>query len=254
MEWAGRVVVVTGGASGIGEACAAHAAALGARVAVFDVALSSLQPVPDVAGSLHHFSIDVTNERAVADAFIKVESELGPVSALVTSAGTARAEQAEIPAAELLRSVIDLNLSGTFICCREAGRLMLARNYGAIVTIGSVSGVGGQAGRAHYCASKSAVINLTRALAIEWSRRGVRVNCVSPGIVDTPLIRRALPPEQIERVLLPRTPLGRAATPHDIARAVCFLLGEDAGFITGANLMVDGGLTAGRLNGISDVC
>ena len=144
-------------------------------------------------------------------------------------------------------SVLAVNLTGVFYTCRAVGRALLAGGGGAIVTIASISAKGGQAGRANYAASKWGLAGLTKTLAIEWGHRGVRVNAVAPNGVDTPMIRDGIPEDFLSGVMLDRTPLGRLAQPEEIAAAVAFLLSDEAAYVNGAVLELDGGLTAGFL-------
>jgi NAD(P)-dependent dehydrogenase (short-subunit alcohol dehydrogenase family) len=249
---AGDVVVVTGGGSGIGRATAEFAAADGALVAVLDIneagIAETLEHIASAGGSARGYPVDVTNAADLETVCARVEDELGPIYGLVPSAGTSRPEPAELMPLSTWTTLIDLNLNGTFFSCQAAGRRMLEHGRGAIVTVGSVDSLGGHAGRSHYCASKFAVANLTRCLALEWGRRGVRVNCLAPGIVDTPLIRRGIPVDQLENVLLERTPHSRYAAASDMAKAALFLLSDGASYVNGAVLSADGGLSAGYLN------
>jgi NAD(P)-dependent dehydrogenase (short-subunit alcohol dehydrogenase family) len=132
-----------------------------------------------------------------------------------------------------------------FLSCQAVGRRLLAAGGGAIVNVASVNSLGGFAGRANYCSSKYGVAGLTSVLAIEWGRRNIRVNAVAPNGVDTPLVRRGIPPGFVSDVLENRTPLGRMARPEEISAVVLFLLSDAASYVTGAVVPVDGGLTAG---------
>jgi NAD(P)-dependent dehydrogenase (short-subunit alcohol dehydrogenase family) len=153
---------------------------------------------------------------------------------------------------EIWSRCLDVNLTGMFRSVRPVGQRMVARQRGAIVTIASVDGLGGHAGRAHYSASKHGVIGLTRALAIEWGRFGVRVNAVAPGVVDTPLVRANLPADHIRYAMVDRVPLGRLARAEEQAGPTLFLLSDAASYVTGSVMTVDGGTSAGfftRWNG-----
>lgn len=247
----GRVVVVTGGASGIGLACARRLVQDGARVAITDrdgpAVEAVLAELRQAGGTVTGHVLDVRDAAATGQAFAAVEAELGKLAGLVASAGTSGAAPAETLPEEEWRQVIDVNLTGLFLSCSAAGRLMIANGQGAIVTIGSIDALGGHPGRAHYVASKYGVVGYTKTAALEWGRHGIRVNCVAPGLVDTPLLRRGVPAHFASAVAEDRAPFGRMAQPDDIAGAVLALLSDATGFVTGAVLPVDGGLTAGYL-------
>lgn len=248
-ELGGRVIVVTGGASGIGLAVARAAAQQGARVAVID---SSPESAQAALADLRRAGVeavvevlDVRDEGACEAATDRIERALGPIDGVAACAGISRPEPSEIMSAETWDAVIGINLSGVFHSIRPAARRMIGRRRGAIVTIASTDALGGHAARAHYAASKHGVVGLTRSLAIEWGRHGVRVNAVAPGVVDTPLLRRTAPPEHVANAMVDRVPLGRFSTAAEQANACMFLLSDAASYISGATLAVDGGLTAG---------
>lgn len=244
-----RVVVVTGGGSGIGKATAVMAAGGGASVLVVDIsgeaAAAAVADIEALGGRALAAAVDVRDAAAVAAAIDEAGAKLGPIYGLVASAGVGGAAPAESMSAATWSTVVDTNLSGMFNCMQAAGRQMLKRGAGSIVAIGSTSGLGGTLQRAHYCASKHGVNGLVRALAIEWGPRGVRVNCVAPGPVDTPLLRKHWTQPKLDRVYLDRIPLRRLATPEDQARASLFLLSDASAYITGVVLPVNGGLSAG---------
>ncbi|UZW58326.1 SDR family oxidoreductase (plasmid) [Sphingobium sp. JS3065] len=241
---------MTGGGSGIGLAAARAAAMGGMTVALLDTdesaGAAAVAALTQDGFDARAYAIDVTDEDAVRSVAERIESELGAVAGLVTSAGTSRPG----PAVELSladwRTVIDVNLTGTFICCQAFGRAMLARQRGSIVTISSIAGVSAVPSRVNYTASKWGVVGMTKALAANWSMNGVRVNCVAPGMVDTPILQKAqLSPEYWEDVFLARTPLGRPARPDEIGSIIAFLLSEASSYMTGSVLVADGGITLG---------
>ncbi|MDO9435956.1 SDR family NAD(P)-dependent oxidoreductase [Hydrogenophaga sp.] len=244
-----RVIAVTGGGSGIGRACAMMAAEQGASVMVGDfsraAAEATVAEITQAGGRAFAAFFDVRDDAAVSKAFADGEGALGPLDALIASAGVGGAAPAESMSMAAWTQVLDTNLTGLFNCAQAAGRSMLQRGHGSIVAIGSGAGLGGMAERSHYSASKHGVNGLVKSLAIEWGRRGVRVNCVSPGPVDTPLLRQHWSQERLERIYLDRIPLGRLAHADDIARAALFLLSDAAAYITGVVLPVNGGLSAG---------
>ena len=248
----GRVVMVTGAGSGIGRATALAAAAQGASVVVADMAADSANAVAaeiqQAGGRAKACVFDVRDPEATTFAVTEARDAFGPISGLVCSAGTSRAAPAEELPLEQWDLVVDSNLKGSFISAQAVGRGMIAAGSGSIVLISSLNGRGGHPGRAHYCASKAAVEGLTRDLACEWGRHGVRVNAVAPNVTDTPLVRANLPPAFIADVIVDRTPLGRIARPEEIADACLFLLSAASSYVTGVVLPVDGGISAGYLN------
>ena len=248
-ELADRVIVVTGGASGIGLAVAREAARQGARVAIIDSSqdqsASAVAELKAAGARAVAEVLDVRDAAACEAATIRIEQALGPIDGLVACAGTSRPEPAEAMTDDTWDAVLGINLTGLFRSIRPAATRMIARGRGAIVTISSTDGLGGHAGRSHYAASKHGVVGLTRSLAIEWGRHGVRVNAVAPGVVDTPLLRRNIPVEHIENAMIDRVPIGRFSTALEQANACLFLLSDAASYINGATLAVDGGLTAG---------
>lgn len=245
----GRVIVVTGGGSGIGRATCLLAARSGASVGVIDASADS---ATGVAGEIERAggravaeTLDVRDSGATEGAIARIEATLGPIEGLVASAGVSRPQLAASMDDEQWSLVIDVNLTGVFKSARSVGKRMLARGRGSIVLIASVDGLGGHAARSHYAASKHGVAAVAKSLAIEWGRHGVRVNAVAPGVVDTPLLRANIPTDHIEGVMLGRVPLNRLSSGEDQANASLFLLSDAAAYITGIVLPVDGGLTAG---------
>jgi NAD(P)-dependent dehydrogenase (short-subunit alcohol dehydrogenase family) len=230
----GQVALVTGAASGIGRAIAAGLTEAGAAVACLDRAEAG-------EGALA-LTADVTDAGALAAAVATTERELGPLRLAVNCAGIANAAPAEEMGAEQWQTVIDVNLGGVFKSCQAEGRALLANGGGAIVNIASMSGTIVNRGllQAHYNASKAGVIHLTRSLAMEWAERGVRVNAISPGYTATPMNTRPEVAEQVKRFEAD-TPMGRMAAPEEMVGPAVFLLSEAASFVTGVDLIVDGG-------------
>ncbi len=239
--------MVTGGASGMGEATCHELGRRGHQVAVLDVNEQAAQRVTEelCAAGMTAIGVgaDVTDRGAVEQAFAKVRSELGPVSILVTSAGMfGHCPFTEITA-ESWAKIIDVNLTGTFHCCQVAIPDMFAGSWGRIVMISSSSAQRGSPFAAHYAASKGAVISLTKSLAREYAADGITVNNIPPSGIETPMQHQAQAAgfvksnEEIARNI----PMGRLGTGADIAAAVGFLCSEEAGFITGQVLGVNGG-------------
>ncbi|MFJ3033215.1 GolD/DthD family dehydrogenase [Curtobacterium pusillum] len=256
-DFTGRTAIVTGGASGIGNAIARALAERGGRVAIVDVRAEGAAvaaadlPVADAvavavadAGVGVHagFGCDVTDEASVARTIAAVSEHFGGIDVLVNCAGIAALAPAEDLDAATWAKTIDVNLTGTYRVAQAAGRHMLAAGYGRIVNIASQAAHVGIDGHAAYCASKAGVIGLTRVLALEWGGRGVTVNTVSPTVVLTDLGRAAWANENGIRHQ-DEIPTGRFATPDEIAAAVLFLAGESSAMVNGADLRVDGGFT-----------
>ena len=246
----GRVAVVTGGASGIGLAIAQRLAAQGDRVGVFDInAALAEQAAADIraaGGQAVGVGVDVSDRASVDAALDVVRAEFGPVLIMVTSAGIAPFEKfLEIPLASWERTMA-VNLTGTFHCLQAVIPDMVAAGWGRIVTISSSSAQQGAARMGHYSASKGGVIALTRSLAKEFGTKGITVNTIPPSMIDTPMSRQSqevgnLPDTEF---LAARIPVGRVGTGDDIAAATVFLCSEDAGYITGQVIGVNGGSVA----------
>ena len=242
-----RVAVVTGGASGIGEATCHELARRGHSVAVLDVNGAAAQRVAADLGSTGvaalGVQVDVTDRPGVESVFARVRAELGPIGILVTSAGKADFSPFADITVESWAEIVDINLTGTFHCCQVALPDMVAARWGRIVMISSSSAQRGSPYMAHYAAAKGAVITLTKSLANEYAAVGITVNNVPPSSIDTPMSRQSQaegklgPPEQLAK----RIPMGHMGSPEDIAAAVGFLCSEEAGFITGQVLGVNGG-------------
>jgi 2-keto-3-deoxy-L-fuconate dehydrogenase len=233
-DFAGKRALVTGGGSGIGAAVARRLRELGAEVVVAD-----LEPgvVADELGA-QALRLDVRDEAQVAPA-------VSGVDVLVNSAGIGSTTAAPETPLEVWEDVFAVNARGTFLCCKHAIPPMAARGGGSIVNVASVGGLVGLRSRAAYCASKGAVVALTRALAVDHVREGVRVNAVCPGTVDSPWVRRLVEDagESLD-ALRARQPMGRLGTPEEIAAAVAYLASDEAAFVTGSVFTIDGGLTA----------
>ncbi len=246
IDLSGRNVVVTGGASGIGLACARLVFACGANVAIADRDMDAAQRA---AGELNALAVlmDVGEEASVDLAAADIDSRLGAVDVLVNCAGVL---QRTLPPGELAIKEWDfvarIDLRGTYLCCARFGTRMTQRGSGVIVNIASVAGM--RSGPLHsYAPAKAGVINLTECLAGEWGPKGVRVNCVSPGFTQTPALDRGFSTHTLDaQALRNNSALGRLVQADEIARAVTFLASDWASAITGINLPVDAGhLVAG---------
>lgn len=235
---ASRVALVTGGNRGIGLAAARRLQRAGHRVAV----TYRTEPPPDAEGILAVRG-DVTDADSVEEAVGQVEDSLGPVEILVANAGATRDGLAVRMSDDDFAAVVDTNLTGGFRAARRVMRGMMRGRWGRMIFISSVVGMAGQAGQANYAAAKAGLVGLARSLAKELASRGVTVNAVAPGAIDTDMLG-ALGAEQLAAIA-DRVPLGRIGSPEEIAAAVEFLASEDAGYVTGTVLTVDGGLSIG---------
>lgn len=242
----GRVTLVTGGSRGIGRAISLELARHGARVAVNYAANAAaaeevVAEIRAAGGEAVALAGDVGDPDAAAALVEGAEAAFGDdLWNVVANAGITRDNLMARIGREDWDDVIATNLGGTFWVCKAAARKLLRKRRGAIVTMSSVVGLHGNPGQTNYAASKAGIIGLTKALAHEVGSRGVRVNCIAPGFITTELTAGL--PEEWQGELLRRTPLGRLGSPEDIASATRFLLSDDAGFITGAVLQVDGGM------------
>ncbi len=240
MSAGGRIVLVTGGNRGIGLAIARAFAATGHRVAV---TYRSEPPSEAAEFGLLAVRCDVTSEASVDTAFVAVEEQLGPVEILVSNAGVTRDTLVLRMKESDFTDVVDANLTGGFRVAKRAVKGMMKARFGRIVFISSVAGLGGQAGQANYAASKAGLTGLARSLAKEFGSRGITVNVVAPGPIATDMLD-ALTDDQ-RRALVAMVPLDRPGQPAEVAAAVTFLASDDASYITGVVLPVDGGLAMG---------
>jgi NAD(P)-dependent dehydrogenase (short-subunit alcohol dehydrogenase family) len=233
----GEVAVVTGGASGIGRVVADALAAVGARVVVFDVVAAG----PDAC------KVDVADDEQVTAAFAEVVGRHGRLDVLFNNAGIAIRRPTTELTLEDWSKVVAVNMTGVFLCAREAARHMLAGGRGGrIVNTASIMGVvgGGLYPNISYQATKGAVVNMTRALAVEWAGQGIRVNAIAPTWVRTPLTRGITEQPELVQRIQQLTPLGRLAEPEELVGAVLFLASRASAMVTGHVLAVDGGFLA----------
>lgn len=249
MRLQGKNILVTGGASGIGLATVDRCLQEGANVVIADLpgsAGASLAAARDTQDGRRclFLAVDVSATEQVDRLVADTVAQLGRLDGVFNNAGIGGlSAAAEYPDADFLR-IIDINLNGVFRVARAALRQMHRQGSGSIVNCASILGVFGQSMTAAYSAAKGGVVNLTRTLALESAARGVRVNAIGPGYIDTPLLSGL--DDTLRQALVRQHPIGRLGRPEEVANATLFLLSDEASFITGAHLLVDGGFTAGK--------
>ncbi len=247
MKLDGKVALVTGAGRGIGRAIALAFAEEGADVAVNALHLSSAESTAEEIRKIGRRAIaieaDVADVEALRRMIERTLGELGRIDILANVAGNPvkHVPTAELPL-EQFEQLIDTHLRGTFLCCRQVGQWMIDHDGGKILNIGSIAAVRGFPRRVGYGAAKAGIVSLTKTLAVEWAKHNINVNCISPGYILTPRTESGLKEGKYGmEYLIGRIPLGRLGEPEDIARAALFLVSEDAKYITGVNLPVDGG-------------
>ena len=244
---AGRIALVTGASQGIGRACAIAVAKAGASVALAARNLEKLEAVAaeiaTAGGTAHSFSLDIASEDSIKACAKAVIEKFGKLEVLVNNAGITRDGLALRMKRADWDEVLNTNLTGAFLLTQAVLSPMLRARWGRIINITSVVGEIGQAGQANYCASKAGLIGLTKSLARELASRGITVNAVAPGYIETAMT--AVLNDEQKAALMKEIPLARAGSDYDIASAVAFLASEDAGYITGHTLDVNGGMYMG---------
>ncbi len=234
-----RVAVVTGGTRGIGGAISVALKKAGYKVAAVyagnDAAAEQFRKETGIAT----YKFDVANYQSCVDGIAKITTEMGPVDVLVNNAGITRDGTLQRMDRQGWEAVIDTNLGSCFNMCRAVIESMRARNFGRIVNIGSINGQAGQYGQVNYAAAKSGIHGFTKALAQEGAGKGITVNAIAPGYIDTDMVR-AVPPNVLEKIVA-KIPVGRLGKAEEIARGVLFLVADEAGFVTGSTLSINGG-------------
>jgi acetoacetyl-CoA reductase len=235
-----RVAVVTGGTRGIGAAISKALKAAGCKVAATYGGNDAAAEKFKAETGIPVYKWDVSSYDACVAGLKKVEAELGPVEILVNNAGITRDTVFHRMTPEQWTAVINTNLNSLFNMCRPLIEGMRERNFGRIINVSSINGQKGQAGQCNYSASKAAELGFTKALAQESARRGITVNAICPGYINTEMVQ-AVPKDVLEKAILPQIPIGRLGEPEEIARCVVFLASDEAGLITGSTLSANGG-------------
>ena len=234
-----RVAIVTGGTRGIGRAISEALKDKGYRVVANYAASEAAAERFRAETGLPAQRWDAGNYAACKDAVARVTAEFGPVEIVVNNAGITRDATLHKMAPEQWQAVIDTNLSSCFNMCRAVIESMRERGFGRIVNVGSINGQGGQYGQVNYAAAKSGIHGFTKALAQEGAARGITVNAIAPGYIDTDMVR-SVPPAVLEKIVA-RIPVGRLGKASEIARGVLFLVADEGGFITGSTISINGG-------------
>ena len=241
IDLSGRTALVTGSTRGIGRSIAETLHAAGAHVAILGRSAETAAAVAAAIGErARGFGCDVTDAGSLRRAITDCEATLGPIDILVNNAGVTRDNLLIRMTAEEWDEVLAANLKGAFIATQAVIKGMMKRRFGRIINVTSVVGITGNKGQANYAASKAGLIGFTKSVAKEYAARGVLVNCVAPGFIDTDMT--AALPEAARTALLEAIPLGRLGTPADVAAAILFLASDLAAYVTGQTLVVDGGM------------
>lgn len=242
MDFSNKTAVITGSARGIGRVIAEALAAKHANIVISDLDQAAIDSVVTSLGNgAFGIKADVTNGADVDNLFEKVVEKFGRVDILVNNAGITRDALMIRMDEKDWDMVLDINLKGAFLVTKAAARIMMKQRYGRIVNISSVIGLSGNAGQANYAASKAGLIGLTKSAAKELCTRGITVNAVAPGFIETEMTAKM--PEAARQAILSRVLINRPGTPADVASAVLFLASDEASYVTGQVLAIDGGLT-----------
>ncbi|HEY0104588.1 MAG TPA: acetoacetyl-CoA reductase [Rhizomicrobium sp.] len=234
-----RVAIVTGGTRGIGEAISIALQNAGYKVAAVYAGNDERAKAFGERTGIAAYKFDVADFEAVQAAMKQIEADLGPVEIIVNNAGITRDATMKKMSRAGWDEVVDTNLGGCFNMCKAAWDGMLARGFGRVVNIGSINGQAGQYGQVNYAAAKSGIHGFTKALSQEGAAKGITVNAIAPGYIDTDMVA-AVPPNVLEKIVA-KIPVGRLGKAEEIARGVLFLVADDAGFVTGSTMSINGG-------------
>jgi NAD(P)-dependent dehydrogenase (short-subunit alcohol dehydrogenase family) len=244
------VAVVTGAGAGFGQIAAMTLASAGALVAVTDIdgaaAVRVVEEITSGGGRAEPFTLDVADRRAVKSTIAKISERFGGIQILVNNAGIARRGPTEDLPDEDWDAVVEVNMTAPFICSREVGRYMLSAGKGCIINISSIMGLVGNDlfPNLPYMATKGALVNMTRALAVEWAGRGVRINAIAPSFFNTTFGRSMWQDPERARMVHDRTPMGRFGEPEELAGGILYLASQASSMVTGHTLVIDGGWLA----------
>jgi NAD(P)-dependent dehydrogenase (short-subunit alcohol dehydrogenase family) len=244
MKHQDQVVLVTGAGQGMGQEIVRHFADAGANVAAVDINAEALTATVDelngwVSGKIIAITANIAKSDSVRDAITKVVEKFGRLDVIINVAGVGSFDTFIDTPDEHWDKVIAVNLTGTFLCCREAAKVMTKQGSGSIINVSSTAALTGE-GPSHYCASKAGVIGLTRSISRELAASGIRVNTIIPGPTNTPMMADV--PDEWTQKMIADIPLGRMGESEDIAKVASFLACDDSGFITGQNIAVNGGM------------
>ena len=241
-----KVAIVTGSAGGIGQSIAIELAGAGAEVVVTDITSgdATVNKIKKLKRKSFFIKADVSNKKEVEQVVNETIKRFKKIDILVNNAGIFQAGASENLSEDDWEKTININLKGYFLFAQTVGRYMLERKKGCVINVASVAGLFGYSAGAVYCASKGGIIALTKSLAAEWGGKGIRVNAICPGIIETAMTKDILADKKMKKEMLSKIPLGRTGKPVDIAGTVVFLASDASSYITGEEIIVDGGWTS----------
>ncbi|MRI34464.1 oxidoreductase [Endozoicomonas sp. OPT23] len=253
-RFSGKLAIVTGTSSGIGLACARRLAEEGAMIAGIDIKEGDWQQVKALSPDSRFYKLDVSDGSAVKKTFEQVIVDYGRADILLTAAGISKAGPLHMLEEADWNDTIDVNLKGTYLCIKAVLPTMMKQHSGSIVTIASIEGLNGTECGSAYNASKGGVVILTKNLAMDYGRMGIRTNSICPGFIETPLLEQAIGQlPAFKDDIIRETKVGRLGKPEEIAAAASFLASDDASYVNGHSLVVDGGYSAGHSHGIVEL-